>query len=77
MSPEQEAHLQRVKDWICEKIDKKYRAGQAEHGGDLWKKSMVFDFLVEEVVDQVVYTESLDEQRQDPSIIDLTAKDIA
>jgi hypothetical protein len=69
MTDEQEAHLQRVKDWICEKIDKKYRAGQQEHGGDLWKKAAVLDFLIDEVVDQVVYAESLEEQKNDPSII--------
>lgn len=75
MSPEQEQHLQRVKDWICEKIDKKYRAGQAEHGGDLWKKEKVFDFLIDEVIDMVVYTESIEEQRKNPSIIDPQAVD--
>ena len=69
MTDEQEAHLQRVKDWICEKIDKKYREGQKEHGGDLWKKAMVLDFLIEEVTDMVVYAESLEEQKKDPSII--------
>lgn len=75
MTVDQEVHLKRIKDWICEKIDKKYRAGQKEHGGDLWKKPAVFDFLLEEVIDLVVYAKTLQDQRDDPSIIDQNAKD--
>lgn len=61
MTDEQEAHLQRVKDWICNLIDKKYRAGQKEHGGDLWDKP-VFPMLIEEIIDLVVYAETHEEK---------------
>lgn len=73
MTEEQEAHLQRVKDWICARIDAKYRKGQAEHGGDLWKKKRVFEFLLDEVTDFVVYAETHQEQLNNPSIIDPNA----
>ena len=33
---------------------KKYRAGQKEHGGNLWRKPIV-DFIGEEIIDMMVY----------------------
>ena len=35
--PEHEAHLERLKAWVCTQEDRKYRRGQAEHGGNLWE----------------------------------------
>jgi hypothetical protein len=75
MTPEQEAHLQRVKDWICDLIDKKYRAGQKEHGGDLWKKPGLFGMIIEEIVDLAVYVETQQEQIDNPSIVNPNLKD--
>ena len=57
MTPEQEAHLQHIKETFAADVDKKYRKGQAEHGGDLFRKcdvKLVEDAL-EEVMDAVVY----------------------
>ena len=54
MTNEQETHLQLIKDTFCEAVDKKYRAGQVEHGGDIWTKP-VLDELWNEIVDLAVY----------------------
>lgn len=57
MTKEQEAHLERVKSEFCELVDEKYRAGQREHGGDLWnnKLTILIDLAIDEAIDQVVY----------------------
>jgi hypothetical protein len=74
MTPEQEDHLQRVKDQFIEAVDAKYRAGQKEHGGNLWMKPGVLEMLMDECVDLWVYAQVLKEQRDNPSQInpDLT-----
>ena len=38
MTPSQEAHLARVQERFSQLLDAKYRAGQAENGGYLWRK---------------------------------------
>jgi hypothetical protein len=75
MTDEQEKHLQDIKDWICDRVDKKYRAGQKEHGGDLWKKPYVFQMLVEEIVDAVPYAYTHQQHLDDPSMVDQNLKD--
>jgi len=70
MSPDQEAHLRRVKAHILRRIDAKYRAGQREHGGNLWKKPGVLEMLLDELVDACVYAESKLEQDENPGIVD-------
>lgn len=62
MTPEQEGHLQSIKDWFVGEVDSKYRKGQAEHGGNLWMKSGIIDMALEEVLDQAVYLYTLREQ---------------
>ena len=57
MTPAQEMHLSSIKRRAVELIDRKYRRGQAEHGGDLWDLSveaLVAD-AIDEAVDQLVY----------------------
>ena len=63
MTTEQEAHLKRIKANFSTKVDKKYREGQAEHGGDLIHNSAIaiLDMAISEAVDQVVYLETLRE----------------
>ncbi len=72
MTPEQEEHLTNIKMDFLEAVDAKYRAGQAEHGGDLWKKPGVLEMLMEECIDFYVYAHVLKEQRDNPEIIDPT-----
>jgi hypothetical protein len=64
MPPECERHLRRVKRRILARLDRKYRAGQREHGGHLWAKRGLIDDALDEVIDLVVYLESLKEQLQ-------------
>ena len=64
MTGEQEQHLQDVKTFIAERMDAKYRAGQKEHGGNLWTKPTL-PMLLEEVTDLVVYAQTLDRQTRE------------
>ena len=63
MTPEQEAHLKRIKANFATKVDKKYRDGQKEHGGDLMHNNAlnILDQALAESVDLVVYLETLRE----------------
>lgn len=63
MTPEQEAHLQAIKDKIVARIDKKYRRGQADHGGNLWARP-AFPDMADEVTDFNTYFVTLEEQLQ-------------
>jgi hypothetical protein len=65
MSKDQEKHLQHIKDTVCERIDKKYRAGVVEHGGNIWENSAGW-FKQEkenEISDFLVYAVSEDDVR--------------
>lgn len=75
MTPEQEEHLQQVKADFIRDVDAKYRKGQAEHGGDLWKKPGVLEMLMDECVDFYVYAHVLREQRDNPSLINPELRD--
>ena len=57
MTPEQEAHLSRIQTSFDVAVDKKYRAGQAEHGGDLFSLSTLtlLEEGMKEAIDQYVY----------------------
>lgn len=64
MNQDQELHLARVKEQFVALVDTKYRAGAAEHAGELLRLPdlTVLDLAIEEAVDQVVYLLSLREQ---------------
>ena len=64
MTPEQEAHLKLIKSNFSTKVDKKYREGQKEHGGDLWDKTVLdlIDECISEVIDAIVYLETMRER---------------
>jgi len=63
MSPEQEAHLKRIKAQFAHKADLKYRDGQKEHGGNLKDVSLLdlVDSAIAEAIDQVIYLETIRE----------------
>jgi hypothetical protein len=63
MNAAQEKHLADIKKRMCERIDRKYRDGQAEHGGDMWLKPCMED-LLDEIADSVVYAETLKSRAQ-------------
>ena len=60
--PEHEAHLERLKAWVCTQEDRKYRRGQAEHGGNLWEAPGLLRELHAETFDLLAYGQALDEQ---------------
>ena len=64
MTSSQEAHLARVKERFVALVDSKYRAGAAEHDGELMDVPAiaVLDFAVEEAIDLVVYLLTLKEK---------------
>jgi len=55
MDAEHEAHLDSILLEAHGLISAKYRAGQAEHGGNLWSKPGLLDEAIKEVVDLLVY----------------------
>jgi len=63
MTSEQEAHLSRVKARFTADLDAKYRAGQMEHGGNLWEKPGALEQAYAEVLDLATYLLVLMEQR--------------
>jgi hypothetical protein len=65
VNDEQEAHLAGIKSGFCVAVDAKYRKGQQEHGGNLWKKPGLFPMLAEETLDFVVYARTLEQQLRD------------
>jgi len=75
MTLDQENHLSEVKREFLKAVDEKYRKGQAEHGGDLWKKPGVLEMLMDECVDFWVYAYVLKQQRDNPDLIDPNLKD--
>jgi len=61
MSEEHERHLHYIKERIAHLITAKYRKGQAQHGGKLWERN-VFSDAMEEMIDQVCYMVTLEQQ---------------
>lgn len=61
MMPEQEDHIQSIVDRFAVEADRKYRKGQAEHGGNLWDlpSRTLLDFAIEETIDQFIYLTTL------------------
>ena len=57
MTSEQDAHILGLVEEASALMDRKYRAGQAKHGGDLWAMSAseLLDNAILEAIDQVVY----------------------
>ncbi len=55
MTPDQEAHLARIKSEVMADLDAKYRGGEAEHGGNLWEKPGMLERAYEEALDLCIY----------------------
>ena len=62
MTLAQEDHLANIQQTIGVEIDRKYRIGQAEHGGDLWERVPLVEDMIEESIDQVTYALTLKSQ---------------
>ena len=61
---EQQHHLDAILVRLTTQLSDKYQRGQEEHGGNLWLKSGLLNFAIEEVLDLVVYLFTLDDQLQ-------------
>ena len=64
MTPEHETHLAHLKAEFTADLDAKYRAGQVEHGGNIWEKKGMLAHAIEEAIDLVVYLYTLRDQLQ-------------
>ena len=62
MTLAQEDHLANIQQTIGVEIERKYRLGQAEHGGDLWERVPLVDDMIEESIDQMTYALTLKSQ---------------
>ncbi|ANS04434.1 hypothetical protein [uncultured Mediterranean phage] len=62
MNSEHEEHLNNIQTWFSKAIDSKYRAGQAEHGGEMWMKPGMLRCAIEEALDQVTYLKTMHDQ---------------
>ena len=57
-----EEHIQQIREAFCRDLERKYRAGQLEHGGRMWEKGGMLDCAIDEVVDLVAYLYTLRQQ---------------
>ena len=58
MSPEHEKHLQGVLNDLIKDVDLKYRRGQAEHSGAIWRRPVWKDAW-DEILDLAVYMHTM------------------
>lgn len=57
MTDEQENDLRAIKDRFRRLVDKKYRAGAAEHGGNIWD-NVTLEELEDELIDAFCYLQA-------------------
>jgi hypothetical protein len=62
MTPEQEQNLAESNSAFVKLSDEKYRAGQKEHGSNLWEVPGLLDEAMKEVIDQWHYLFNLKKQ---------------
>jgi len=73
MTPEQEQSMKGALTEFVGKAEEKYRAGQAEHSGNLWEKDGLLEEAGKEVIDQMFYIAAL---RQRLSHIDYKVRNL-
>jgi len=76
MSPEQENHLVNLIDTISKRTDHKYRKGQREHGGNMWRKPGMLYCALQECDDLPVYLHTVHDQIRDMARRGLSAQDV-
>lgn len=70
MTADHKAHLARIRVKADKMIEKKYIAGQLEHGGRLWEKPDLLKQALDEATDMVVYLLTLKEQQDSKKGVD-------
>jgi hypothetical protein len=68
MTPEQEAHIEKITNDFKKEAYAKYTKGQEEHGGDLWRKKHILDMLMEECMDFYIYAHTVRQQLENLGI---------
>jgi hypothetical protein len=70
MKPDQEKHLQWIKDQFCRMIDTKYRNGAKEHKGRLWHEDCLREAILE-ALDLIAYlfTEAMCREADKPDTV--------
>lgn len=68
MTNAQQTHLDEIIFAFEDLVEKKYTAGQKEHGGNLWDKKGLIDMAIDEAIDQVVYLLTLKQQIEDSGV---------
>lgn len=71
MTSEQEKHLQQIKRSFEVLVDSKYRRGQEEHGGDLFRLPIeaLINNAIDEAIDQVVYLLTIKYKLESPQTL--------
>lgn len=73
MTDAQEQDLKEIKSTFAEAVEKKYRAGQKEHGGNLWDRDPVPE-MQSEIVDLFTYYKTLRDRENKVRLILYNAK---
>jgi len=68
-------HEEEISRWFTGLMRDKYRAGQDEHGGKLWRKPML-KHMTEEVIDLVVYMQTHTQQQHQLTALLMRAKSL-
>ena len=75
MKRENELHLASIIEKSIDLIDAKYRKGDEQHGGKLWKKKNLVDKAIDEAIDQLVYLITLKQQIDSKTLYLVKGKD--
>lgn len=62
MTPAQQQSMQHALVSFVEQAEKKYRDGQAEHGGNLWERDNLLKDVNQEIIDQMFYTKAIEQK---------------
>lgn len=73
MTEQQEQDLKEIKSTFVEAVDKKYRDGQRQHGGNLWDRDPVPEMQAE-IVDLFTYYKTLRDRENKVRLILYNAK---
>jgi hypothetical protein len=75
MKKQNELHLMSIIEQTIDRIDRKYRKGNKQHGGQLWEKKDIIEMAIDEAIDQVVYLLTLKQQIDSKILYTVTGKD--
>jgi hypothetical protein len=68
-------HLSSIVTWLGQQMSEKYKAGQQEHGGELWMKPGALRNLEEEIIDLPIYYKTAKDQLKQMALDGRTAEE--